>query len=76
MKMKAVDFERFGMAYMPITTAGWSYLFAFALMILAAVFAIRSIWLSFDWKGVDVMTFAMLAIGAILFVRFAHKRSA
>ena len=76
MKKKTVHFERFGFGYMPITVAGWGYLFAIVLMTLAVVFAIRWIWLSLDWKGIDFVTFTILAIGAILSVRFAHKRSA
>ena len=76
MKQKTLHFERFGIGFMPITVAGWGYLFAFILITLTVVFAGRSIWLALEWQGIDVLTFAILTAGVISTVRFAHKRSA
>ena len=69
------DFDRFGIAYMPCTIAGWCYLFGFVLAMLAIVFLVRAVWDASGLPGVDVAQGLILVAGVVATVRFAHTRS-
>lgn len=75
MERENKHFERFGIAYMPCTVAGWGYLFAFVAATLVSVFLVQAIWTKTGWQGGDAVQAAILVVGVLGMVRFAHSRS-
>ena len=76
MNKKRAHFEQVGIAYMPITIAGWVASFVFVIMAMACVFLVQALWAKTGWPGEGLASFVSLAIWVIAICRFAHSRSA
>ena len=76
MAKKRAHFERFGIAYMPTSIAGWIYLFVLIMLALCCLFLVQALWTKAGWPGADLAQFVTLMIGVIAITRFARNRSA